>query len=168
MLRSIMGDPSIESLLKDPEDVMDVVLDVGKPPVIHFRRDVPLCMGGEPLSSDTVHRLVSLLPKLSEDRCYLPERPTDRIAIIRGYDGMPSGISWRFAGKNDLVLPDTLRSFLERREEIPGSLLVFGKPGSGKTTMLRSIIQFSADTACRRVMVVDPYGELGLPVKFED
>jgi stage III sporulation protein AA len=162
MLRRVIDDPSIEKMLRDPEDVMDLVLDAGKPPVIHFRNDRPVTMMAcEPLRSETVHRLVSLLPKMTQDRCYLPERPTDRIAVIRGYDGMPTGISWRFATATVPDLPEAVQTYLEAPDT--GSVLVFGKPGCGKTTVLRSMIRCCADIARYRVMVVDPYGEMGLP-----
>jgi stage III sporulation protein SpoIIIAA len=158
MLRRVVGDDSsIDRILEDPEDVMDLVLDAGKSPVVHFRKDRPLSLGGPVLSEQHIRRLVSLLPRLAEDRCYLPERPTDRISIIRGYDGSPSGITWRFATKDAAPLSEPIKAYLS---DVRGSVLVFGRPGCGKTTVLRSMIAYSSDVTARRVMVVDPFGEL--------
>src|SRR3990170_1159615 len=61
------------------------------------------------------------------------------------------------------TLPPRLRAALEENEDLvrsDKSLLLLGRPGVGKTTVLREVARVLADDARKRVIIVDTSNEI--------
>lgn len=162
--------PDLESyqlfieLTQDPNlHVIDVTFDVGCPITVHFSTNAPaMPLESVILSKDDVASLwLSFAKQYHEDRLVIPDT-VHRLSCLRDNDGHLSGLTLRLShGSSDIhSLSDDFKTYLA----LGYSTLLFGPPGSGKTTMLRTIATYLSEHVHRRTIVVDEHGELGLHI----
>jgi len=154
----MFGDPaSFTQFLSfsECEDVIDVAFDVGKKAIIHMRDGSHVEVPSKVIRPDDLETMWSSL----ETRGNRGGHPAslNRFSCIRDFRGKISGITMRVSRvmQPEETLTDDVESYLS----LGYGLLLFGPPGSGKTTTLRSMAKYLSQY--RRVLVVDEVGELG-------
>ena len=83
------------------------------------------------------------------------ERTLHRISAIRNRGGKVVGLTCRI-GRAVFGTIDIIRDIIESGQ----SILLLGRPGVGKTTMLREVARVLADDLGKRVVVVDTSNEI--------
>lgn len=159
MFESKKDHDTFVEMIQDPS-VVDITFDIGKPVRLHYRGndpglDLPSCV----LTSTHVRDLWTSLDQHGQhDRAGMAGS-TNRWSCLRNFDGDVTGVTLRLSRHADVhaTLHDDLKNYLA----MGNSTLLFGPPGSGKTTMLRCVAEYLNDHVARRVVVIDESGELG-------
>ena len=142
-----------------PDDVFEVTMDLGRPPSI--RR---LCTTDDaevsPITrtitkADLSAALELTGPMDARNRAGI-NGTLHRVSAVLNAHKEIIGLTCR-VGRALPGLTKDLHPALKTNE----SLLIIGKPGSGKTSLLRDIAKTLADTYGKRVMIVDKSGEIG-------
>ena len=148
--------PSIRKAIEDqpdPEDLLEVVLDLGRPPQARFAgRDVNL--GCADVSREDLDHVTARVGDFGDDNRAGIERTLHRISAIRNRRGEVIGLTCRVGRAvhgSARVIEDLALS--------GKSILLVGRPGVGKTTILRELARVLAD-ASKRVIIVDTSNEI--------
>jgi stage III sporulation protein SpoIIIAA len=140
--------------LPDREALIEVVLDLGRPPEARFPdREVTL-LEREVQESDIAH-VVDHIGTFGEDNRAGIERTLHRISAIRNRNGKIVGLTCRI-GRAVFGTIEIVEDLVESGK----SILIMGRPGIGKTTMLREAARVLADDFRMRVVVVDTSNEI--------
>jgi stage III sporulation protein SpoIIIAA len=136
------------------DTLMEIVLDLGRPPEARLpERAVPL--GARPVTRDDLQYVLERVGDFTEDNRAGIERTLHRISAIRNRKGDVIGLTLR-VGRAVFGTIDILRDLLESGR----NLLLLGRPGVGKTTLLREAARVLADDLGKRVIVVDTSNEI--------
>lgn len=149
--------PQIRGPLMEREDInelLEVVLDLGRVPEARFLSESFVISADEVTDGDIQHVIESLGPFGEDNRAGI-ERTLHRISAIRNRWGNVVGLTLR-VGR---AVYGTIR-IIEDLVLSGRSVLLLGKPGVGKTTMLREVARVLADDAGKRVIVVDTSNEI--------
>ncbi|MFH1651475.1 MAG: R3H domain-containing nucleic acid-binding protein [Chloroflexota bacterium] len=149
--------PHISQLLsrqKEISDLLEVVLDLGRSPEARFPRGEVILIPREVDAADIEH-VVSRISSFGEDNRAGIERTLHRISAIRNRKGRIVGLTCR-VGR---AVFGTIR-VIEDLVESGKSVLLLGRPGVGKTTMLREVARVLADDLKKRVIIVDTSNEI--------
>jgi stage III sporulation protein SpoIIIAA len=141
----------------DEPELFEVVLDLGRTPEVRFRGSTglhELCQ--QPVSEQDLQHVVARIGEFGDDNRAGIERTLHRISAIRNRTGKVVGLTCR-VGRAIYGTIDILRDIVEDTKGI----LLMGRPGIGKTTMLREMARVSATELGRRVVVVDTSNEIG-------
>ena len=138
----------------DLDQLLEVVLDLGREPEARFLEE-SASLGSAEVSEDDIQYTISRIGKFGEDNRAGIERTLHRISAIRNRSGKIIGLTLR-VGR---AVYGTIR-VIEDLIMSGKSVLLLGKPGVGKTTMLREVARVLADDAHRRVIVVDTSNEI--------
>ena len=147
----------IQDPLRDSEgldQLLEVVLDLGRAPEARFRDDSFL-LDSEEVSAEDIEYTIDRIGEFGDDNRAGIERTLHRISAIRNRAGNVIGLTLR-VGR---AVYGTIR-VIEDLIMTGKSVLLLGKPGVGKTTMLREVARVLADDAHRRVIVVDTSNEI--------
>lgn len=149
--------PHVKQTLLKQEDVselLEVVLDLGRNPEARFpRREMELAE--KEIDEADIDYIAARIGTFGEDNRAGIERTLHRISAIRNRRGRIVGLTCRVGRAvygtikviEDLVLSGK-------------SILLLGRPGVGKTTMLREMARVLADDAKKRVIIVDTSNEI--------
>jgi stage III sporulation protein SpoIIIAA len=140
--------------LRNPADLLELVLDLGRPPQARFREREELLAGNEVAEAD-LEAVISRIGSFGDDNRAGIERTLHRISCLRNRNGRIVGLTCR-VGR---AVFGTVR-LIEDLVSQGKSVLLLGRPGVGKTTMLREVARVLADEARRRVVVVDTSNEI--------
>ncbi len=147
----------VQQFLADREDageLVEVVLDLGRVPVARF----PLTahtVGGDEVTNQDIEHVVGRVGEFGDDNRAGIERTLHRISVIRNRAGAPVGLTCR-VGRAVFGTIRIIQDLVMTGE----SLLLLGRPGIGKTTMLREVARVLADDGHRRVVIVDTSNEI--------
>jgi stage III sporulation protein SpoIIIAA len=138
----------------DINELVEVVLDLGRPPESRFfNREMVIVP--QDVSEIDLEYVVSRVSSFGEDNRAGIERTLHRISAIRNRKGTIVGLTCR-VGR---AVYGTIK-IIEDLVESGKSVLLMGRPGVGKTTMLREVARVLADDAHRRVVIVDTSNEI--------
>jgi stage III sporulation protein SpoIIIAA len=140
----------------DLDDLEEIELDLGRPPRLHFRdRDEAVTARGE-VSRQDLQYVLGRVTRFREDNRTGIDRTLHRIACIRDRYYEIVGFTFR-VGRAVAEAAQSLRDLLETHR----SILVVGRPGAGKTTVLRSAASILSGQLRRRVVIADTSNEIG-------
>jgi stage III sporulation protein SpoIIIAA len=137
------------------EDLIEIVVDLGREPEARFPNGGVL-LSDEPITMADINYIVSKIGSFDgNNRAGIP-KTLHRISCIRNRKGDIIGLTLR-VGRAVYGTVDIIRDVIETGK----SILLLGKPGVGKTTMLREIARILSDEFKKRVVVVDTSNEIG-------
>ncbi|OQY46672.1 MAG: AAA family ATPase [Anaerolineaceae bacterium 4572_78] len=134
------------------DNLIEVVLDLGRVPCAYFDKGEVVISGNEINQSD-IDGVVTRLGKFMGDNRAGIERTLHRISCIRNRQNKIIGLTCR-VGRAIYGTIDIVQDLFETGK----SILILGKPGVGKTTLLREAARILAQT--KRVVVVDTSNEI--------
>ncbi len=135
-------------------ELLELVLDLGRLPEARFP-DGGEQLSEEPVSRDDIAYVVERIGRFGKDNRAGIERTLHRISAIRNRVGDAVGLTCR-VGRAVFGTVDILRDVIEDGQ----SILLLGRPGVGKTTILREAARVLADDVNQRVIVVDTSNEI--------
>ena len=142
------------SELGDRDSLLEIVLDLGRlPEARYYHREVSL--SDREVSEADIEWIVRKLGDFSGDNRAGIERTLHRISAIRNRQGRIVGLTCRI-GRAVYGTSGIIRDLVESGK----SALLLGRPGVGKTTMLREVARVLADDLGKRVIVVDTSNEI--------
>ncbi|HEY7737806.1 MAG TPA: AAA family ATPase, partial [Candidatus Limnocylindria bacterium] len=136
------------------EDLLEIVLDLGRRPEARFTHTEEVLLDREVTESD-IGFVVDHIGAFGDDNRAGIERTLHRISAIRNRAGKVVGLTCRI-GRAVFGTIDIIRDIAESGQ----SILILGRPGVGKTTMLREVARVLADDLGKRVVVVDTSNEI--------
>ncbi len=135
--------------LPDKLSLIEVVLDLGRRPEARFPDSEVMLLDREITEADISH-VVDHIGTFGDDNRAGIERTLHRISAIRNRTGKIVGLTCRI-GRAVYGTIEIIGDFVESGK----SILIMGRPGIGKTTMLREAARVLADDLGKRVVVVD-------------
>jgi stage III sporulation protein SpoIIIAA len=140
--------------LPEKEALIEVVLDLGRRPEARFPDSEVMLLEREIGEVDIAH-VVDHIGTFGDDNRAGIERTLHRISAIRNRSGKIVGLTCRI-GRAVYGTIEIIDDFVESGK----SILIMGRPGIGKTTMLREAARVLADDLGKRVVVVDTSNEI--------
>ncbi|MDQ4036474.1 MAG: AAA family ATPase [Chloroflexota bacterium] len=140
--------------LANRTDLLEVVMDLGRKPQARFTTGEQDLLDREITEADIAH-VIDHIGVFGDDNRAGIERTLHRISAIRNRAGKVVGLTCRI-GRAVFGSIDIIRDITEAGQ----SLLILGRPGVGKTTMLREVARVLADDLGKRVIVVDTSNEI--------
>jgi stage III sporulation protein SpoIIIAA len=146
----------VEKLRSDPtkQGLIEIVMDLGRLPEARFP-DEEVILGDADITRDDLEYVAERIGRFGEDNRAGIERTLHRISAIRNRTGDIVGLTCRI-GRAVFGTIAILRDLVESGE----SILILGRPGVGKTTMLREVARVLADDLHKRVVIVDTSNEI--------
>jgi len=135
------------------EDLLEVVLDLGRKPAARLTDSEVILLERE-VTLDDLETVLLQIGEFDADNRAGIERTLHRISAIRNRTGDVIGLTCR-VGRAVFGTIDIVEDIVSSEK----SVLLVGKPGVGKTTLLREAARVLADS--RRVVIVDTSNEIG-------
>ncbi len=140
--------------LENRSELLEIVMDLGRLAEGRFpEREVILST--EPVAYTDMEYVVERIGEFGDDNRAGIERTLHRISALRNRKGKIVGLTCRI-GRAVLGSIALIRDIVEQGQ----SILILGRPGVGKTTLLRETARVLADEANKRVVVVDTSNEI--------
>src|SRR3954463_948947 len=138
----------------DKHELLEVVMDLGRLPEARFPNREVVLSEREVTESD-IDYVVARISEFGEDNRAGIERTLHRIWCIRTRRGRIVGLTCR-VGRAVFGTIATIEEIVKSDQ----SVLFLGRPGVGKTTMLREVARVLADDMNKRVIIVDTSNEI--------
>jgi stage III sporulation protein SpoIIIAA len=139
----------------DRPGLIEVVLDLGRMPTARYTSGEEQ-LGDSEVTEQEIEHVVAQVSEFGEDNRAGVPRTLHRISAIRNRRGRIVGLTCR-VGRSVSGSSSVIRDLVESGK----SILLLGRPGVGKTTMLRDVARTLADDLERRVVIVDTSNEIG-------
>jgi stage III sporulation protein SpoIIIAA len=133
-------------------DLIEIILDLGRVPTARFA-DEEVELSDKEITINEIKYVVERIGRFDDDNRAGLARTLHRIAAIRNRMGKIVGLTCR-VGRAVYGTTDIVKDLIESGR----SLLILGRPGVGKTTMLREAARILAEN--RRVVIVDTSNEI--------
>jgi len=135
-------------------ELLEVVMDLGSPPEARFPQS-EVTVSCKEVDQNDIAFVVSRIGEFTTDNRAGIERTLHRISAMRNRRGSIIGLTCR-VGRAVFGMVDMIADLIESGQNI----LLLGRPGVGKTTMLREAARILADNARKRVVVIDTSNEI--------
>ena len=149
--------PDVAGVLRGRDDLdqlLEVVLDLGRLPEARFvSGDAEL--NDQPVTTADLENVIERIGDFGDDNRAGIERTLHRISAIRNRRGQVIGITCR-VGR---AVFGTIK-IIEDLAFSGKNILLLGRPGVGKTTMLREMARVLSQEAKKRVIIVDTSNEI--------
>ena len=139
----------------DMSGLLEVIVDLGRVPEARFV-DGSIVLSDEEVTREDISAVIAGLGRFGDDNRAGIERTLHRFSVIRDREGHPVGLTCR-VGRAVFGTVRLIQDLIETGR----SVLILGRPGVGKTTILREVARVLADDASRRVVIVDTSNEIG-------
>lgn len=136
------------------DDLVEIVMDLGRLPEARFRGSEDFLSDTE-VTSEDIEYVVTRIGEFGEDNRAGIQRTLHRISAMRNRAGIVIGLTCR-VGRAVFGTIDIIQDLVEEGQ----SMLLLGKPGVGKTTLLREVARVVADDIRKRVVIVDTSNEI--------
>jgi stage III sporulation protein SpoIIIAA len=137
----------------DSANLLEVILDLGRFPSARFLKGEVVLREKE-VTREELDYVTQHVGEFDADNRAGMERTLHRIAAIRNRRGDIVGLTCR-VGRAVYGTTEVIKDLIESNK----SLLILGRPGVGKTTMLREAARILAES--KRVVIVDTSNEIG-------
>lgn len=144
-----------EAVIKvnNSDNLLEIILDLGRKPMARFVDNEIELLPNE-VKREEIDYVVSRIGEVDADNRAGLERTLHRISAIRNRRGHIVGLTCR-VGRAVYGTIDIIQDLLDSGK----SILLLGKPGIGKTTMLRESARILAES--KRTIIVDTSNEIG-------
>jgi len=136
------------------DQLIEIVLDLGRRPEARFVSG-PEYLSQKIVSWQDIDYLTKRVSKFSNENRAGIERTLHRISCIRNRQFLINGLTCR-VGRAIFGTISIVRDLLESEQ----SILILGRPGVGKTTIIREIARVLADEMEKRVIIIDTSNEI--------
>lgn len=144
----------VAKLSDDTSELIEIICDLGRLPEARFAtRCFPL--GDRQTTREDIDYVTSRVSTFGNDNRAGIERTLHRISAIRNRAGAVVGLTCRI-GRAVFGTVEVLKDVVKTQK----SILLLGRPGVGKTTLLREIARVLADEEALRVVIVDTSNEI--------
>ena len=137
------------------ENLIEVVLDLGRKPEERFTNKT-VYLREDPVSKEEIESVVLKLGVFDRDNRAGIEKTLHRISAIFNRKNEIVGLTCR-VGRAIYGTIEPLKDIIKGER----SILLLGKPGVGKTTLLREAARVLSEEMDKRVIVVDTSNEIG-------
>jgi len=144
---------SIEDRVNDDLTLIEIVMDLGRRPEARLTDHRELFLSEKEITQADIDHVTNHISNFSADNRAGIERTLHRISAIRNRHGKVIGLTCR-VGRAVFGTVDIVKDILESGQ----SLLLLGRPGVGKTTLLREAARSLAEK--KRVVIVDTSNEI--------
>lgn len=148
--------PTIAQALEaadNSDNLLEIVMDLGRLPKARFVHE-EIDLADVEVTHEDLDYVVTRIGEFDADNRAGMERTLHRISAIRSRRGHIVGLTCR-VGRAVYGTIDIIQDLIESEK----SVLLLGKPGIGKTTMLREAARILAEK--KRVIIVDTSNEIG-------
>jgi stage III sporulation protein SpoIIIAA len=135
------------------DDLLEIVIDLGRKPMARFI-DREITISEKEVTKTEIKDIVNKIGQFDADNRAGIERTLHRISAMRNKRGEIIGLTCR-VGRAVYGTIDIIEDIVESGK----SILLLGRPGIGKTTMLRESARILAEKT--RVVIVDTSNEIG-------
>jgi stage III sporulation protein SpoIIIAA len=155
VLLSVIPTEIAEAVVRknNSDDLLEIILDLGRKPTARFV-DGEVELLSEEVTRNQIDTVVSRIGEFDADNRAGIERTLHRISAIRNRHNHIVGLTCR-VGRAVYGTIDIIQDVIESGK----SVLILGRPGIGKTTMLREAARILAEK--KRVIIVDTSNEIG-------
>ena len=129
------------------DKLIEIVMDLGRRPEARFTTG-PEYLSQKIISWQDLDYTIKRISKFSNDNRAGIERTLHRISCIRNRQFLITGLTCRI-GRAIFGTISNIRDLLESEK----SILILGKPGVGKTTIIREIARVLSDEMEKRVII---------------
>ncbi len=145
-----------EPLYQQPDrsELLEVILDLGRPSEARFPHR-ELVLSSKEVNQPDIDYVVARVGEFTGDNRAGIERTLHRISAVRNRNGYIIGLTCR-VGRAVFGTVRMIQDLIESGKNV----LLLGRPGVGKTTMLREVARVLADDCKKRVIVIDTSNEI--------
>lgn len=136
------------------DKLIEIVLDLGRRPEARFVNGTEY-LSQKIISWQDLDYTTKRITKFSNENRAGIDRTLHRISCIRNRQFLINGLTCR-VGRAVFGTISVIRDLLELEK----SILILGKPGVGKTTIIREIARVLADELEKRVVIIDTSNEI--------
>ncbi len=133
--------------------LIEIVIDLGRLPTARFVEN-EIALSDKEITRADIDHIVERIGDFDADNRAGMERTLHRISAIRNRRGAIVGLTCR-VGRAVYGTVDIIQDIIESGK----SVLILGRPGVGKTTLLREAARILAEN--KRVVIVDTSNEIG-------
>lgn len=135
------------------DDLLEVIMDLGRVPTARYSNE-EIVLSGREVSQAEIDSVVNNIGQFDDDNRAGIARTLHRISGIKNRRGNVVGLTCRI-GRAIYGTTEMIADIIEDGK----SVLLLGRPGVGKTTMLREVARVLAEK--KRVVIVDTSNEIG-------